>query len=74
MKSFICLCIFALVTANAVQVSYRINSIKFQCFLISYQLNDKALEYLAQVKMADLPESVQLSLKTNKGRAASDAS
>ncbi|CAF1631541.1 unnamed protein product [Adineta ricciae] len=58
MKSIICLCLFALVAINATQ----------------YDLNDKARQYLAHVKMTDLPESVRLSLAKEEGRGAGDAS
>ncbi|CAF3038228.1 unnamed protein product [Rotaria sp. Silwood2] len=54
LKSIVCLCIFALISANAFQ----------------FELNDKALAYLAEAKLADLPKSVQLSLTGNSGRAA----
>jgi len=47
-----CLCIVVLTTVNAIQ----------------YELSDQAREFLARVKMADLPESVQLSLTANQGR------
>ncbi|CAF0994378.1 unnamed protein product [Rotaria sp. Silwood1] len=58
LKSIVCLCIFALISVNAFQ----------------FELTDQALAYLAKVKLADLPESVRLSLTSGSGRAASDAS
>ncbi|CAF1064416.1 unnamed protein product [Rotaria sordida] len=58
LKSVVCLCIFALISVNAVR----------------FELNDKAREYLAKVKWADLPQSVRLSLTSNSGRTANVAS
>ncbi|UJR14725.1 hypothetical protein I4U23_001718 [Adineta vaga] len=58
MKSIICLCLFALVAVNAAQ----------------YELNDKVRQYLAAVKMTDLPESVRSSLNADQGRGPNDAS
>ncbi|CAF0811901.1 unnamed protein product [Adineta steineri] len=52
MKFIICFCFVALVTVNAVP----------------FELSDAALEYLANVKLADLPESIRSSLTTLKGR------
>jgi len=57
LKSIICLCIFVLITVNAVQL----------------QLNDKTLQFLARIKLADLPESVRLELTANQARGPSEA-
>ena len=53
LKSIVCLCLFALVSANA----------------FKFELNEQATQFLSKIRMADLPESVQKSLTKATGRA-----
>ncbi|CAF1520962.1 unnamed protein product [Rotaria magnacalcarata] len=58
LKSIVCFCLFAFISVNAAQ----------------YEITKEGLQYLAKAKLSDLPQSVQLALARQNGRAGGDAS